>query len=51
MVLAGFAWKWRNTDKIMNTMKKNGFLYGKVDQTGNFLAQIFHSFIQIFLLD
>jgi hypothetical protein len=28
---AGLAWKWRNTDKIMNTMKKNGFLYGKVD--------------------
>ena len=36
LVSEGLAWHWRNTDKIMNKMKKNGFLYGKVDRNGKF---------------
>ena len=36
---AGITWHWRNTNKIKNEMKLNGFLYGKLDSEGKFSGE------------
>ena len=36
---SGISWHWRNTNKISNRMKMNGFLYGQVDSEGKFSGE------------